>query len=167
MVYPRYYPFSARFARPKGLLVQLRCPGHCTNIPSYTSSPTESDLGWPTLTSKAVTVTHSKNGALVTKLNHWIQGPHHKRKHLTIESTRNNSKPMAVLPHVPVYHVIRCTLIFVSFICMLFTTHHFIIFVNHNRFHKWSSQLRINRHFMRVVNMHVLYIKIVMLCIKV
>jgi hypothetical protein len=35
----------------------ISVPGHCTNIPSYTSSPTESDLGWPTLTSKAVTVT--------------------------------------------------------------------------------------------------------------
>jgi hypothetical protein len=44
----------------EGLLVQFRCFGHCTNIPSYTSSPTESDLGWPTLTSKAVTVTPLK-----------------------------------------------------------------------------------------------------------
>ena len=139
---------------------------------SYTSSPTESDLGWLTLASKAVTIDPLKKWSTVTKFNYWIQGPLHKRKLLTIESTRNNNKPMVILPHIPVYHVIRCTLIFVSFICMLFTTHHFIIFDNHNCFHKWSSQLRssqlrINRHFMRVVNMHVLYIKIVMICIKV
>jgi hypothetical protein len=38
----------------KGFLVQFRYPKHCTNIPSYTRNSIESDLGWPTLTSKAV-----------------------------------------------------------------------------------------------------------------
>jgi hypothetical protein len=91
--------------------------------------------------------------------NQWIQGTHTTINNWTIGLTCNNGKPMAIVPLKTVYHVIRCTLIFQVFYMHAFTTHHFIIFVNHNRFHKWSSQLSINKHFMRVVNMHVLYIK--------
>jgi hypothetical protein len=107
----------------------ISVPRHCTNIPSYTSSPTESDLGWPTLTSKAVTV---------TPLEEWCAG--HKlltigskaliiHKHLTIKLTCNNSKPMAFFLCTR-----RCTmsydatLIFhrLLYACIL-QTHYFII----------------------------------------
>jgi hypothetical protein len=61
------------FAHPKGFLIQLQCLEHCINILSYISSPTKSDLGWPTLSSKAVTV---------ISLKEWYAG----HKLLTIKS---------------------------------------------------------------------------------
>jgi hypothetical protein len=106
-------------------IIQHRCPEYCM-LPPITSGQTLSDLEWRTPVMTFVYNNH--HSSMVAPVTRTIRSKvNHKNKPLTIRNNLYNSKPMDVIPHVSVYHVIRYNLIFTIFYMHVF--HKLIIFI--------------------------------------
>jgi hypothetical protein len=95
-------------------------------LPSIISSLTESKLEWPT---QLMTLVYSDyHSSMVASVASTIEPKvNHKSKPLTMENNLYNSKPMTIILHIPVYHVIRCNLI--STVSYMHVFHKLIIFI--------------------------------------
>lgn len=85
----------------EGLVIQKRCPRYFTVL-SLISSLTKFDLEWPTPLMTSVYSDH--HSSMVAPIKRTIGSKiKHNNKPLTIDNNLYNSKPMAVISHIPVY----------------------------------------------------------------
>jgi hypothetical protein len=110
---------------PKRPIIQHRCPEYYT-LPPITSGQTLFDLVLHTPVMTFVYNNH--HSSMVAPVTRTIRSMvNHKNKPLTIGNNLYNSKPMDIIPHETVYHVIWCNLIFSVFYMHVF--HQLIIFI--------------------------------------
>jgi hypothetical protein len=96
-------------------------------LPSIINSPTKFDFGWLTLLITSLTVTSIQAWCTSHKTTIGSKSHHTLYKLLTIKNNQYNNKHIAVISHVPLYHVIQCNLIFTVFYNYVF--HKFIVFI--------------------------------------